>query len=109
MRGTRSVRPIWLCHELELPVEIEPIDFAPAFRDSAQWRAISPAGKVPAMVDGDLTMFESGAMVDYILERYGNMGLLGGAEVLENGPSIPIRHVCGEHGWQLSAHLSDRQ
>jgi glutathione S-transferase len=65
------VRPIWLCYELELPIEIEPIDFSPAFRNSQKWRAISPAGKVPAMTDGDMTMFESGAMVDYILERYG--------------------------------------
>ena len=71
-RGTRSVRPIWLCFELGLSFDIEPIDFSPAFRDSPQWRATSPAGKVPAMTDGDLTMFESGAMVDYILERYAN-------------------------------------
>lgn len=48
------------------------MDFSPEFRNSSQWRAISPAGKVPALVDGDLSMFESGAMVDYILERYGN-------------------------------------
>lgn len=68
---TRSVRPIWLCYELELPVDVEFIDFSPKFRHSPEWRAISPAGKVPAMVDGDLAMFESGAMVDYILERYG--------------------------------------
>ena len=71
VHGTRSVRPIWLCYELDLPIEIEPIDFSPAFRNSPEWRAISPAGKVPAMTDGDMTMFESGAMVDYILERYG--------------------------------------
>lgn len=69
--GTRSVRPVWLCYELDLAVEVAPIDFSPSFRDSPEWRAISPAGKVPAMTDGDLTMFESGAMVDYILERYG--------------------------------------
>lgn len=70
--GTRSVRPVWLCYELDLAVEIETIDFSPVFRNSPQWRAISPAGKVPVMTDGDLTMFESGAMVDYILDRYGN-------------------------------------
>ncbi len=69
---TRSVRPIWLCYELQLPVEVEFISFSPEFRNSQQWRAISPAGKVPAMVDGELAMFESGAMVDYILERYGD-------------------------------------
>ena len=70
-KGTRSVRPIWLCFELNLPVEISPIDFSQAYRDTPEWRALSPTGKVPAMTDGDLTMFESGAMVDYILERYG--------------------------------------
>jgi glutathione S-transferase len=68
--GTRSVRPIWLCYELDLSVEVEQIDFSPEYRGSKEWRDISPAGKVPALIDGDLTMFESGAMVDYILERY---------------------------------------
>jgi glutathione S-transferase len=71
VRGTRSVRPIWLCHELDLTIEIAPIDFSPTFRNSPEWRAISPAGKVPVMTDDGLTMFESGAMVEYILERYG--------------------------------------
>lgn len=69
--GTRSIRPIWLCYELGLPVEIETIDFSESFRDSPPWRRISPAGKVPVMTDGDLILFESGAMVDVILERYG--------------------------------------
>jgi glutathione S-transferase len=50
---------------------VESIDFSPEFRSSPAWRAISPAGKVPVMTDGDMTMFESGAMIDYILERYG--------------------------------------
>jgi glutathione S-transferase len=83
VRGTRSVRPIWLCYELDLPVDVRTIDFSETYRNSSEWRAISPAGKVPAMTDGDLTMFESGAIVDYILERYGNGRLrppLGTAE-----------------------------
>lgn len=70
-RGTRSVRPIWLCYELGLPVEVETIDFSPAFRNSPAWRMISPAGKLPILTDGETTIFESGAMVDHILERYG--------------------------------------
>ena len=70
--GTRSVRPIWLCHELDLPIEVLTINFSKEFRDTDTWRKISPAGKVPAMQDGALTFFESGAMVDYILERYAN-------------------------------------
>lgn len=69
--GTRSVRPIWLCFELDLDFEIVPIDFSSAYRDSLEWRSISPAGKVPALTDGDVAMFESGAMLEFILDRYG--------------------------------------
>ena len=68
--GTRSVRPLWLCYELGLDPAVERIDFSRTYRDAPEWRAISPAGKVPAMRDGYLTMFESGAMVDYLAERY---------------------------------------
>ena len=65
------MRPIWLCYELGLEINVQTIDFSPAFRNSAEWRAISPGGKVPALTDADVTMVESGAMVTYILERYG--------------------------------------
>ena len=81
--GTRSVRPIWLCFELRIDVEIETIDFSPTYRASDEWRALSPAGKVPILTDDDLTMFESGAMVAYLLDRYGNGRLrppVGGVE-----------------------------
>ncbi len=68
---TRSMRVIWLCEELGLAYEIVPVDFSPAYRSTPEWRALSPTGKVPAMEDDGFSMFESGAMVDYILERYG--------------------------------------
>lgn len=69
--GTRSVRVIWLCEELGVPYEKIPVDFSPVFRASAEWRRLNPVGKVPVMRDGDMTIFESGAMVEYILDRYG--------------------------------------
>jgi glutathione S-transferase len=69
--GTRAVRVVWLCEELELPYERVPVDFSPEYRASAEWRRLNPVGKVPAMTDGDLILFESGAMVEYILDRYG--------------------------------------
>ena len=70
--GSRSVRVIWLCEELGLPCEVETIDFSPEFRATPAWRAKSPTGKVPALDDDGFTIFESGAMVQYILARYGN-------------------------------------
>jgi len=71
VKGTRGVRAIWLCEELGIPYEVEVVDFSPRFRNSPEWRGKSPTGKVTAMTDDDLTMFESGAICDYLLERYG--------------------------------------
>ena len=70
--GTRGVRPIWVCEELDLPYRVIPVDFSPEYRASAQWRQLNPVGKVPVLKDGALTLFESGAMVQYLLDRYGN-------------------------------------
>ena len=70
--GTRSMRVIWLCAELGLPHEVVPISFAAEFRASDEWRKLNPVGKVPAMTDGAFSMFESGAMVQYLLDRYGD-------------------------------------
>tara|TARA_R110002072_G_scaffold56097_9_gene145591 strand:- start:1042 stop:1644 length:603 start_codon:yes stop_codon:yes gene_type:complete len=69
--GTRSIRPIWLCYELDLPFEIVTIPFTQEYLSSVEWRAISPAGKLPILQDDGLTMFESGAMMEYILDQYG--------------------------------------
>ena len=69
--GSRSVRVVWLCEELELSYQRVPVDFSPEYRASAEWRRLNPVGKVPAMTDGDLILFESGAMVEYLLDRYG--------------------------------------
>ena len=67
---TRSFRVVWLCEELDLPYEAIPTDFSQAYRASAEWRALNPVGKVPVLLDDELVMFESGAMVQHILNRY---------------------------------------
>ncbi len=68
---TRGFRVIWLCEELDIPYEINPVDMSPDYRRSPEWRAMSPVGKLPVMTDDGLTMFESGAMVQYVLDKYG--------------------------------------
>lgn len=70
--GTRAFRVIWVCEELGTPYEITPVDFAASYRASPEWRALNPVGKLPVMQDGDLTMFESCAMMQYVLDRYGD-------------------------------------
>lgn len=81
---TRSIRIIWLCEELGIPYQRIPVDFSIAYRSSPEWRAMNPVGKVPVMIDGDLTMFESGAMLQYLLDRYGKGRLQAKAGTAEH-------------------------
>ncbi len=71
VKGTRGIRVIWVMEELGIPYEVEIIDFSAEYRETHEWRSKNPVGKVPVMEDGKLTMFESGAMVQYLLDKYG--------------------------------------
>lgn len=99
VKGTRGLRAIWLCEELGLEVDVQNVDFSAEYRASPEWRALNPVGKVPVMTDGDLTMFESGAMVDYILARYAN-----GA--LQLAPEHPEFGIYLQWMWFAEATLS---
>ena len=67
---TRSVRIAWLLEELEVPYRLERVEFQPPSRDFFVQR--TPLKKLPTIEDGDVVMAESGAIVEYVLERYGN-------------------------------------
>ena len=71
-KSTRSVRVIWACEELSIPYELKIIDPSVEYRSSDEWRALSPTGRIPAMADDGFTMFESSAMLQYVLDRYGD-------------------------------------
>jgi glutathione S-transferase len=67
---TRSARILWLLEELGLPYVLERVDFErPANRFFQQQ---TPFGKLPTIEDGDVVICESGAITEYILERYGD-------------------------------------
>lgn len=82
---TRGIRPIWACEELGLEYAVVPVDFSAEYRASEDWRRMNPVGKVPVLVDGELTMFESGAMVQYLLDRYAG----GARPALQPAPGTP--------------------
>lgn len=67
---TRSGRVVWLLEELGLPYELVKLDFSREGLKSAAHRKRHPLGRVPVLEDGDVTIFESGAIIDYILERH---------------------------------------
>lgn len=68
---TRSTRAIWMCEEAGVDYELELVDIRqPERKDSDEFLAASPMGKVPAIVDGPVAMSESAAICLYIADRY---------------------------------------
>jgi len=68
--GARSMRVVWLLAELGLPCERITLPFSMAGLRTPEYLAISPLGRVPCLVDGELTLFESLAILQYLCERY---------------------------------------
>lgn len=71
-RRARSARVLWLLEELEVPYEVHHLEFSPAALQTPEHLQVHPLGAVPAIEDGGVRMFESGAILEYLLERYGN-------------------------------------
>lgn len=73
---SRWTRPYWLLRELDLP--FEPVPTSPMKGDTRteSFLAKNPFGKVPVLEDGDLVLFESGAICWYLAETYGDGRLL---------------------------------
>ncbi len=65
---TRAVRVRWLLEELGLPHELIRTEFKAPDRGFSQ---STPVGKIPVLEDGEVVMGESGAILEYVLERYG--------------------------------------
>jgi glutathione S-transferase len=64
---TRSVRIRWLLEELGVPYELRTVEFS---RPSRTFSQRTPLGKLPVVEDGDVVICESGAILEYILERH---------------------------------------
>lgn len=73
--GARSRASIvqWYLEELGVPYEFVLLDMQTGEHRQPEFLAINPMGKVPAMVEGDFKLWESGAILLYLAERYGNM------------------------------------
>jgi len=73
LNNSRSQRILWLLEELGLPYEIRRYQRdAKTMLAPPELRALHPLGKSPVINDGELTLAESGAIVEYLASRYGN-------------------------------------
>ena len=72
LENSRSQRILWLLEELGLPYEIKLYKRdRRTMRAPAELRAVHPLGKSPVVTDGDRTIAESGAIIEYLVETYG--------------------------------------
>ncbi|MBD0262611.1 MAG: glutathione S-transferase family protein [Tolypothrix sp. T3-bin4] len=93
--GDRSRASIvhWYLEELGVPYEFVKLDMQAGEHRQPEFLAINPMGKVPAIVDGDFQLWESGAILLYLAEKYGKMP-----------PSVEERAIIAQ--WVLFANSS---
>lgn len=68
---SQSERIVWLCEELEIAYELKHYARAPVMAPE-DYRALHPIGSAPVITDGDVTLAESGAVVDWIIAKHGD-------------------------------------
>ena len=67
---SRAGRIVWLLEELEIKYELNSMKFHPSDLKSDEHRKRHPLGRVPVLEDGNIILYESGAIVEYILEKH---------------------------------------
>jgi glutathione S-transferase len=72
---SQSERIVWLCEELGIPYELKRYTRAPLLAPP-DYKALHAVGTAPVITDGDLVMAESGAVVEYIVAKYGGGRLI---------------------------------
>ena len=88
---TRSMRSLWLLHELGVPFELVDWPFDKSLR-SPEFRALNPAGRVPALeIEGE-TLWETGAIAEFLCDRFPEAGFGRNAGDPERGQWLVWLH-----------------
>jgi len=100
----RGFRVVWLLEEMGIPYRLRPVDLLAGVENDAEFLAINPAGFIPAMQDGSITMVESIAIMEYLLARYGPTKLAPEPRDPAFPPYLQFLHL-GEAGLAASIYF----
>lgn len=89
---TRAIRVRWLLEELGVPHELRRVPFVPPTQGF--FSQATPLGKFPVLEDGDVVLAESGAIVEYVLERHGTGRLAPAIGTSLRGPFLQWLHFA---------------
>lgn len=92
--NSRAGRVLWLLEELGLPYELNKMSFHPKDLKSDEHRARHPLGRVPVLEDDGEQIWESGAIIDYIIERHKNGGLKPSVDSEKFAKYLQWFHYC---------------
>jgi glutathione S-transferase len=96
LNNSRSQRVLWLLEELGLEYDIVRYQRDPkTMLAPPSLRAIHPLGKSPVITDGDATVAESGAIIEYLVEKYGN------------GRLVPAAGTADKRRWTYFLHYAE--
>ncbi|MBE1162510.1 glutathione S-transferase family protein [Dyella acidiphila] len=91
----RGFRVIWLLEEMGLAYRLRPVNLLDGVENDTEFLAINPAGFIPAIQDGEVTMVESIAIMEYLMARHGPT------------PLAPDPHDASFPAYQQFLHLGE--
>ena len=71
LKNSRSQSIVWLAEELGMPYKLESYDRAPGAPAPPAYKALHPLGRAPLIRDGELLLVETGAIIEYMVTKYG--------------------------------------
>lgn len=87
----RGIRVVWLLEEMGLPYRLRPVNLLEDISKDAEFLAVNPCGFIPALQDGDVTMVESIAIMEYLIARHGH----------ESKSAMPLAPAPGDPAFAL--------
>lgn len=114
----RGFRVVWLLEEMGIAHRLRPVDLLAGVAKDPEFLAVNPGGFIPAIQDGDVTMVESIAIMEYLIARHGPTPLapqprdpafptyLQFLHLGEAGLAVPINYVSSARNFAPEA---DRQ